>query len=253
MKIKFLGSGCWQGVPAPFCNCKICRRAIKLPNSRDARMRSSLLLENNGKKVIVDITPDIRMQTAKFSISKPDAFIITHWHWDHLFGLGELHYFAENNKIIIYGTKETKKWVNSRFAYVPLRFKELKIGEINNIYGMKIMPFLVKHSKESVGFLFIGKKKRIAYICDFRSIPKKSLKLIKNCDILICDGTYLENPIEYDDSHLKGKEIIEFIKTVNPKITYIDRISCRTGKTQKELKEKYKPIKIAYDRLVLEI
>lgn len=251
MRITFLGSGCCWGIPAPFCNCRVCDKAENNPSSRDNRTRSSLLIEENGKKIIMDVTPDIRLQSSKFSINEVDAFLVTHWHWDHLFGLGELHYFAEENKVTVYGTNETKKWIDSRFSHIPLSFEKLRIGEVNNIHGVKVVPFRVEHTNESVGFLFIGDEKKLAYMCDFKSVPEESLEVIKECDILVTDGTYLENPVKEDDTHLKEEEVFDFINEVDANEVFIDRIACLSRKTHKELEEEYPNVKIAYDGLTI--
>lgn len=45
MKITILGSGGWEGIPAPFCDCTVCKKAVSNPNSKDRRTRPELLFE----------------------------------------------------------------------------------------------------------------------------------------------------------------------------------------------------------------
>ena len=58
MKLKILGSGAWEGIPAPFCNCKICESAKK-PNSKDNRTRPQILVETEKGQFLIEISPDI--------------------------------------------------------------------------------------------------------------------------------------------------------------------------------------------------
>lgn len=49
MKIKFLGSGGWEGIPAPFCDCRVCELARK-SNSKNNRTRPEILIETKKGK-----------------------------------------------------------------------------------------------------------------------------------------------------------------------------------------------------------
>ncbi len=57
-KAIFLGTGTSQGVPVIGCNCLVCNS----PNSKDIRLRSSLLLIINQISILIDIGPDFRFQ-----------------------------------------------------------------------------------------------------------------------------------------------------------------------------------------------
>ena len=46
MKIKILGSGGWEGIPVPFCKCRVCKSAQNL-ESKDNRTRPELLVETS--------------------------------------------------------------------------------------------------------------------------------------------------------------------------------------------------------------
>ena len=50
MKITFLGSGTSQGIPVIACNCAVCTSN----DTRDKRLRASILIENQGKVIVVD-------------------------------------------------------------------------------------------------------------------------------------------------------------------------------------------------------
>ncbi|MDQ3013850.1 MAG: MBL fold metallo-hydrolase, partial [Acidobacteriota bacterium] len=54
MKITFLGTGTSVGIPMIGCACEVCRSE----DSRDKRSRTGLMIENNGQRLIVDISAD---------------------------------------------------------------------------------------------------------------------------------------------------------------------------------------------------
>jgi len=103
-KLTFIGSGCWQGIPALFGDDTISQNVEW--GSKDFRFRTSLHIETENKKnIIVEATPDIRLQSWKFKLNVPDAILISHWHWDHLFGLLDVDWFAEKNGLTVYGNR----------------------------------------------------------------------------------------------------------------------------------------------------
>ena len=58
MRLTFLGTGTSQGVPVIACHCRVCRSG----DSRDRRLRTSALLEVEGRNILFDIGPDFRQQ-----------------------------------------------------------------------------------------------------------------------------------------------------------------------------------------------
>ena len=58
MKITILGTGTSTGVPEIGCRCEVCTSH----NSKDKRLRSSVLIEKDGKRILIDATPDFREQ-----------------------------------------------------------------------------------------------------------------------------------------------------------------------------------------------
>jgi len=58
MTITFLGTGTSQGVPIIACECEVCRSS----NSKDKRLRSSILIETLNTKIVIDSGPDFRQQ-----------------------------------------------------------------------------------------------------------------------------------------------------------------------------------------------
>ena len=58
VQLEFLGTGTSQGVPVIGCTCSVCLSKDK----RDNRLRSSVIITVNGKKIVIDTGPDFRYQ-----------------------------------------------------------------------------------------------------------------------------------------------------------------------------------------------
>src|SRR6187401_3291961 len=90
MSLEFLGTGTSHGVPMIGCDCAVCRS----DDPRDKRSRPSIYLEcDDGMRVLVDTTPDLRTQALREQIRQVDAILFTHAHADHLMGLDEVRRF----------------------------------------------------------------------------------------------------------------------------------------------------------------
>ncbi len=203
-KITFIGSGCWQGMPAPFSSDKI-SQSIEW-GSKDFRFRTSLHIETSHRRtILVELTPDIRLQSWKFNIKKPDAVVVSHWHWDHLFGLLELDYFVEKNGLLVYGNSITKEWYDQAMAHIPVDFTVFGSYESFVVDNIKVTPVRVDHVEDTDGFIFedIDSGKKFVYLSDFYNIPERTLSLINGADVVTIDATYLDSSINDDDTHVQ--------------------------------------------------
>ena len=88
MKITLLGTGDAIGTPKVGCNCPQCSHASK---TGAMRLRTSLLVENEGKHILIDSSPDLRQQLLLHGSPHIDAVIWTHGHYDHFIGFGEFY------------------------------------------------------------------------------------------------------------------------------------------------------------------
>src|SRR5437870_12564068 len=86
MKLTFLGTGTSTGVPSIGCECETCTSN----DSRDKRLRVSIIIEHAGRTVLVDTSADFRQQALRFGLKWLDAVLITHCHADHIFSLDDI-------------------------------------------------------------------------------------------------------------------------------------------------------------------
>lgn len=278
MKLKILGSGGWEGIPAPFCKCKVCKSAQK-PKSKDNRTRPQILVETEKGRFLIEISPDIRIQSTKFNLSNISNFLISHWHFDHMYGLLELHVWAESvlgQKPKLFCSQKTKEWLDKNFAHIPKEVIVVKPFKKFNLFGIKITPIPVYHMKEqdenvkenelnnTFGFVLEENGKKAVYLADYYKLPVRSLETIKDSDILMADGTYLfeelfpnkpeQNREKSDPDHLHGKQIFDFVNELNAKKVIFHGITYLTEKTHEELQKLLpKNMFIYYDGMEVEL
>src|ERR1035437_272292 len=89
LKITVLGSGTSVGVPIIGCHCDVCMSA----DPRDNRLRPSILIGYEGRKLLIDTPPDRRTQALRARMGRLDAVLFAHSHADHLMGLDDVRPF----------------------------------------------------------------------------------------------------------------------------------------------------------------
>ena len=101
MKLTILGSGTSQGVPVIACQCPVCRSTDR----QDKRLRSSAMLDINGKKIVFDAGPDFRYQMLRANVQDVRAILLTHEHKDHIGGLDDVRAFnwVKKGPVDVYG------------------------------------------------------------------------------------------------------------------------------------------------------
>mgnify|MGYP000580731807 CR=1 FL=1 len=90
MEVTLLGTGDTTGTPTVGCDCATCERARELAVER-SRFSVHVHNDRTGESLLVDASPDFRHQFLTHEVPLPDAAIITHVHFDHLDGLGNVY------------------------------------------------------------------------------------------------------------------------------------------------------------------
>ncbi|HUU93276.1 MAG TPA: MBL fold metallo-hydrolase, partial [Phycisphaerae bacterium] len=90
VRITVLGSGTSHGVPMIACRCAVCTSH----DPRNRRMRTSAAVRLGTETLLIDTTPELRLQAIANGIDRIDAVAFTHTHADHVMGFDDLRRFA---------------------------------------------------------------------------------------------------------------------------------------------------------------
>src|SRR3954465_6668652 len=116
-RVTVLGSGTSHGVPMIGCSCAVCTSS----DPRDRRTRPSIYVDvENGPKILVDTSTDLREQALTHRLMRVDAILFTHSHADHVMGLDDSRRFSQMQQRAIpcYADRDTADSLKKTFYYV---------------------------------------------------------------------------------------------------------------------------------------
>jgi len=276
LKLIFLGSSGGIQVPLSLCSCNTCEEARKNPKLR--RTRASILL--SGKEnILIDAGPDIEFQLETEKIKHVDQIFLTHWHYDHCFGLGAFPMLGDlgiwKNPIIdLYLSQQyIKNFENIGFSWAKHRYKlhPIKPGEIIRILEASIEVVRTTHSPYSVGYIITTPNTAFAYLVDGVIPPKKTINRLKdkNLDFIILEGTVdkliLPKGQTFQEwSNFSIFDAVDFWKTLDIEKCIITHASFHSwnlnklvagiaSSERKQLEENHPGLSFAYDGLRINI
>ena len=248
-RFTILGCGSSLGIPridGYFGNCDP-------KEKKNYRTRCCGLISFDKKNILIDTSPDLKIQLLRHKIKNIDAVFYTHMHGDQTHGINELrvYYLKQRKKINVYADRETKKYLYKSFTYCfkdnigyPSIMSLKNLKNLHNYNDLTIESFPVDHGAVNSSLYIINKK--CAYASDVSSIKKKYLKKLKNLKYFIIDCLrYKPHP-----SHLCLDEVINLHNILKPKKTILTNLNNEMD--YKKLKKKLPPnITPAYDGLSL--
>ncbi|MBN2021370.1 MAG: MBL fold metallo-hydrolase [Pirellulales bacterium] len=230
-KLVFLGTGTSHGVPVIGCDCATCTSA----NPKNHRMRSSVAIGLPEGNLLIDTTPELRLQLLRAQIGVVHAVLYTHSHADHLFGLDDLRILPRylEADVPIYCEESVEAKIRSAFDYafdpvamaypaggVPkLEFRRIDTEPFEAL-GARITPIRLRHGRYDVlGFRFGN----LAYCTDVKEIPPESMEKLTGLDTLIL-GCLRHTP---HVTHMNVEEAIATAERLAPKRTILTHMCHR--------------------------
>jgi phosphoribosyl 1,2-cyclic phosphate phosphodiesterase len=239
------------------CNCAVCQS----PDPANQRLRSSIMLETKGVRLIVDTTPDFRQQCLRSKIQDINAIFYTHEHSDHLLGLDELRRFCvvHDKRLPVYGSKRVLEYIERIFPYAILNpppykgLPELDLHEVTgpfSFHHLKVVPYRMPHgSTQSLGYRFEDDRGvQFAYLTDCKEVSSEIRQELRKIPLLILDALrHKPHP-----THLSISEALEVVNDIQPGKTFFTHIAHEVDhhRTNSELPAN---VSLAYDTLSVEI
>ncbi len=225
MKVIVLGCGSSGGVPLIGGRWGRCDPA----EPRNRRSRASILIETEGRSLLVDTTPDLRGQLLAAERWKLDAVLYTHAHADHIMGLDDLRAVNRliGSALPAFADARTLADLRRRFDYAfqPLKhgagfFRpvlepiEIVPGQGFEAAGIAVLPILQDHGfMPSLGFR-IGD---FAYSTDVLDLDEAALAALEGIRVWIV-GCFQERP---HVTHAHLERIIGWVERLKPERTVL--------------------------------
>ena len=259
LTIEFLGTGTSQGVPEIGCECSVCVSG----DSRDARLRSSLLVSHGDTSVVIDTGPDFRQQALRAGIPRIDAVLYTHTHADHIMGVDDLRQFnrKQAEEIPIYLPRQFEDDFLSAFGYAfvsappPLYRPKLSMHLIDpfesiSFPGFEVQSIPVMHGQDEISAYVISRDgQRLAYVSECKTISAKSRQLLEGVDVLILGAIWQRS--KDHPNHLTLEQALSLVDQLSPKTCYVTHVTHLMGLHQVVNDQLPPHVKLAYDGLQL--
>jgi phosphoribosyl 1,2-cyclic phosphate phosphodiesterase len=257
-ELIFLGTGTSYGVPMLGCQCEVCLSQ----DGRNLRTRASVLVVAPAGNVLIDTSPELRIQLLRERIYEVHGVLYTHAHADHILGFDDLRAFSRRRgspPVPIYCESAVEQTLRATFSYafqppeagvsmgpVPrVEFHRIEPLRRFQLCGLMFLPLRVLHGKCPVlGFRFGP----VAYCTDASSLPGETMQHLHGLDILVLNClSYRSYP-----HHFSLDEALKVIRQLQPRRAYLTHLSHDFDheKLSRELPPYVQP---AYDGLRVDI
>ena len=193
MKVRILGCGTSTGVPKIGNDWGLCDPE----EPRNARLRTSILVESGDERMLIDCGPDLRQQLLAAEVGRLNGVIVTHAHGDHCHGIDELRPVSQalSGPVPLHARREVLEELELRFAYAfeqsdfyrPI-VQARELGEELR-FGVARVTFVDQPhcGPTSLGLRFDEGDYSIGYAIDFNALSDEMAALYQGVDVWIAD------------------------------------------------------------------
>lgn len=243
------GTGTSMGVPMVGCDCAVCTSDD--PNNH--RFRTGVVIHGPHGNLLIDTSPELRLQLLKTRLHRLDGVLYTHAHADHIMGLDDLRIFGfrQKSSIPLFCELEVEQTIRRTFSYAfsdtvtlhskpQLEFRRIGLDAFTEC-GLKIQPIRLIHGVLPIlGFRI----NNVAFCTDVSEIPAESRAQLLGLDVLIL-GAIRDEP---HPTHFNIEQALEVIADLKPRKAYLTHIShtLEHAATNRRLPDH---VELAYDGL----
>jgi len=193
VRVRILGCGTSTGVPKIGNDWGRCDPA----EPRNARLRTSILVESASERMLVDCGPDLRQQLLAAEVGRLDGVIVTHAHGDHCHGIDELRPVsaAMGGPVPLHARAPVLDELALRFAYAfeasdfyrPIVEARTLGNEL--CFGDAVTSFVDQPhgSTTSLGLRFDEGNYSVGYAVDFNELTDDMTALYQGVDVWVAD------------------------------------------------------------------
>lgn len=194
MKVRILGCGTSSGVPRIGNDWGQCDP----DNPRNLRSRASIMISLGGYRILVDTSPDMRLQLMAAEVGELDAVVWTHEHADHCHGIDDLRQVMHlrQRPVPAYARDHVLDILHWRFSYAfdgnagyPASVDPIVLTDHQWIGPIEVSAIEMPHGPiKASGLRFSDGAHSVGYATDFSKFTDDMVEFFDGVDLFVIDA-----------------------------------------------------------------